>query len=79
MSDLETQVKDLIVTVTNTDEVLAEPDLDLFEAGLLDSLAVVELLVSVGDLLGTSFAPTEVDREEFNTVNAIVAFAKEHA
>ena len=70
MSDLETQVKDLIVTVTNTDEVLAEPDLDLFEAGLLDSLAVVELLVSVGDLLGTAFAPTEV---------AIVAFAKEHA
>ena len=46
-------------------------DVDLFEEGLLDSMAAVELLVDIEEEFGVSIAPTGVPREEMNTVNLI--------
>ena len=54
-----------------------ERDMDLFEVGLLDSMAAIELLVALEDEFGVSIAPTEVEREEMNTVNKIVARVEE--
>jgi D-alanine--poly(phosphoribitol) ligase subunit 2 len=48
-------------------------DLDLFEAGLLDSLGAIELLVGIEERFGVSIAPTAVERTEMNTVNRIIA------
>ena len=47
-------------------------DEDLFDLGLLDSMAAVELLVGIEEEFGVSIAPTELPREEMNTVNLIV-------
>ena len=64
---------DLIVDICGDDVVREERDLDLFEEGLLDSMAAIELLVGLEDTFGTSIAPTELDRSEMNTVNLIAA------
>ena len=62
----------MLEEVCDSDEVRTHRDEDLFELGLLDSMAAVELLVDIEDTFGVSIAPTEVEREEMNTVNLII-------
>ncbi len=73
------QVIDLVTKVTHNDEVADLPDLDLVEAGLLDSLAFVELLVGLEDIVGEPIPPTEVDRSELSSIDRILAFVAEYA
>ena len=40
---------------------------------MLDSLTAIELLVALESTFGVSIAPTELEREEMNTLNKIVA------
>ena len=49
-----------------------ERDIDLFKAGLLDSMAAIELLVGIESEFGVVIAPTAVEREEMNSVNKII-------
>lgn len=73
----EAAILRLLTDVCGTDEIADERDLDLFEAGLLDSLAFIELLVGLEDHFGITVAPTEVDRDEVSTVNQILHFVEE--
>ena len=73
MSDLDERIVDLIVDITGEDDVAEERDIDLFEERILDSMAAIELLVTIKDEFGVSIAPTELEREEMNTVNKIIA------
>ena len=77
MTDVQDKVVELLIDVCGTDEVADEPDADLFEAGVLDSLGFTELLVGLEDNFGFSVPPTEVEREELSSVNKIVAFVNE--
>ena len=66
------EVLDLIGEVCDDDAVRDERDLDLFEAGLLDSLAAIELLVGIEERFGVDIAPTAVERSEMNTPNKMI-------
>jgi D-alanine--poly(phosphoribitol) ligase subunit 2 len=59
--------------VTGDDAVLADPDVELFESGLLDSLGVVTLLVSFEETFGLSISPTELERAAWATPERLVA------
>lgn len=56
------------------DIVRNNPDIDLFETDLMDSLGFAELLADIEDELGILIAPSEVDRSTFNTPNRILAY-----
>lgn len=71
--DVRARVLDLLEDVSGDPAVRDHLDEDLFEFGFLDSMAAVELLVSLEEELGVSIAPTEVERSEMNTANKIVA------
>ncbi len=71
--DVRTHVLDLLEDVSGDPAVRDHLDEDLFELGFLDSMAAIELLVSLEEELGVSIAPTEVERSEMNTANKIVA------
>lgn len=71
--DVRARVLDLLEDVSGDPAVRDHLDEDLFELGFLDSMAAIELLVSLEDELGVSIAPTEVERSEMNTANKIVA------
>lgn len=73
MSTIDQQIIDLVVEISGEDEVADDLDMDLFEEDMLDSIAAIELLVALQDNFGVSIAPTELEREEMNTVNKIVA------
>lgn len=72
-ADIDERIVELIVEISGEDEVADERDLDLFEEQVLDSMAAIELLVAIKDEFGVSIAPTELEREEMNTVNKIIA------
>lgn len=69
---LEQEVLDMLADICADDAVREERDIDLFDAGLLDSLAGVEVLVGIEERFGVDIAPTEVERDEMNTVNKII-------
>lgn len=63
---------DLIEGVCDDEVIREERDIDLFKAGLLDSMAAIELLVGIESEFGVVIAPTAVEREEMNSVNKII-------
>ena len=70
--EVEEKMLDMLEEGCGDEEVRDHRDEDLFELGLLDSMAAVELLVDIEDEFDVSIAPTEVEREEMNTVNLII-------
>ena len=71
-NSVEERILDLIEEVCDDEVIREERDIDLFEAGLLDSMAAIELLVGIESEFGVEIAPTAVEREEMNTVNKII-------
>ena len=52
------------------DEIVREnPDIDLLEEGLIDSLDYIELLLWIEEAFGLKMSPSELTREEMATPN----------
>ncbi|EJZ83387.1 D-alanine--poly(phosphoribitol) ligase subunit DltC [Slackia piriformis] len=69
---VEEKMLAILADICADDIVYEERDIDLFDAGLLDSMAAIEVLVSIEDEFGVEIAPTEHERNEMNTVNKII-------
>ncbi|WP_165003041.1 MULTISPECIES: D-alanine--poly(phosphoribitol) ligase subunit DltC [unclassified Enterococcus] len=74
---MEEQILAILEEITGTDEVRKNREIDLFEEGLLDSLASVQLLVELDGQLDIQVPVSEFDRENWNTPNKIIAQAEE--
>jgi D-alanine--poly(phosphoribitol) ligase subunit 2 len=68
------EVLSALETLTRTSEVRRDPDLEIFELGLLDSLGAVELLVLLSDRLAIPLSPAELDRDTWATPRKITAY-----
>ena len=68
------EVFSAVARATRLDVSREELDLDLFELPLLDSFAVVELLVYLSDRLQVDLSPSEFDRERWATPRKIIAY-----
>lgn len=53
--------------------VVPSPDTDLIETGLLDSLALVELLFEIEQRFGVDLALDDLDIENFRTLERLAA------
>ena len=73
---MEEKLLDLLAELCDDDDVKENRDEDLFESGLLDSLAFAELLVSIEEEFGVTIAPSQVEREDINTANKIIDLVK---
>ncbi|WP_250674645.1 D-alanine--poly(phosphoribitol) ligase subunit DltC [Paraclostridium ghonii] len=60
--------------VLGCDEIRDDLDLNLFEAELLDSLAIIEVLLEIEERLGITLQPTDLERSDMATVNNLVKF-----
>ena len=70
--ELEEKMLDFLDVGCGVDVVRWNRDEALFALGLLDSMGAIELLVDIEDVFGVYIAPTEVERNEMNTVNLII-------
>ena len=68
----EGKLLDLIEEIADDPVIREERDMDLFEEGLLDSMAAIDLLVALETDFGVRISPTELERDEMNTVNKII-------
>ena len=71
-NEIESRGLEMLEEICDDEAVREERDVDLFEAGLLDSLAAIEVLVGIEENFGVEIAPTAVERKEMNTVNKII-------
>lgn len=68
---MKEKLLEIVVELCEEDAVRDDLDMDLFEEGLLDSLAVAELLVAIEEEFGVVLSPTEYDKTQLATVNKI--------
>ncbi|KRM12307.1 D-alanine--poly(phosphoribitol) ligase subunit DltC [Paucilactobacillus suebicus] len=69
--DAKETVMNVLKDITGTD-LSDKMDENLFETGLIDSMATVELLLNLQDELGIDVPISEFDRQEWDTPNKII-------
>ena len=57
----------VLVEVAETEEVLKQPELALYDLQILGSMKTVELIVALGRELGVEISPAEFEREAWAT------------
>lgn len=70
----ETMAIELLENVTGTEGLEEDKELDLFEAGLLDSLAVISIIVQIEEKTGVILQPTDFQREDIASVVALTKY-----
>ncbi len=68
---MDEKLIDILVEICDEEGIREEPEMDLIEEGLLDSLALVELLVRLEDEFSITISPTEYEKGDFSTFNKI--------
>ncbi|AWK50121.1 D-alanine--poly(phosphoribitol) ligase subunit 2 [Clostridium beijerinckii] len=71
---MEEKVLNILIEVTGNDDISEERDADLFEAGLLDSLGIIEVLLKIEEVFGLRLQPTDLEKKDMATVNNLVKF-----
>ncbi|WP_125762363.1 D-alanine--poly(phosphoribitol) ligase subunit DltC [Companilactobacillus hulinensis] len=71
------KIVDILKDVTGLDNVGNDKDQDLFASGILDSMATVEVLVTLQDDFGITVPVSEFDRSQWSTINKISDRVKE--
>lgn len=65
-------VLEILEEITETEEVKQNPNIKLFDEGLLDSMATVQLLIEIEEKLEITVPVSEFDREEWATPEMII-------
>ena len=73
---MEEKILDLLEEICEDDIIREERDMDLFVVDILDSLGFAELLTRIEEETGVIISPSEVVRDDINTVNKILELVK---
>lgn len=69
---MEEKILDMLVEICGDEIVKEEPDINLLEEDLIDSLDYTELLVAIEEAFGIVMSPSEFTREEMDTPRKII-------
>lgn len=72
MVDVESAVLEVLEGIVQTDEVKKNPNLPLFDSGLLDSIGVVQMLAALQQKCGVEIPLTDFDASTWDTPAHIV-------
>ncbi|EII0223503.1 D-alanine--poly(phosphoribitol) ligase subunit DltC [Listeria monocytogenes] len=65
-------ILEILEEITETDEVVQNTNIKLFDEGLLDSMATVQLLIEIEEKLDITVPVSEFDRDEWATPEMII-------
>jgi D-alanine--poly(phosphoribitol) ligase subunit 2 len=71
--DIRETVLSELERVAETDQVRLDPQIRLFDEGVLDSFATIELMVALGQRFDLSISPAAFDRTLWATPEKIIA------
>lgn len=75
--DLKKIALEILEEACETDEIKEDLDLDLFEAGLIDSLTTINIILLIEEKLGIKLQPTDFRKENISNVNNLCKFLEE--
>ena len=70
---------EILENVCETDELDEEPDMDLFDAGLMDSQSSINILLEIEKNLGMKLQVTDIDKSDISTVNNFESFLRKRS
>ncbi|WP_430536349.1 D-alanine--poly(phosphoribitol) ligase subunit DltC [Listeria rocourtiae] len=70
-------VLEILEEITESEEVVENTSVQLFDEGLLDSMATVQFLIEVESRLGITVPVSEFDRDEWATPEKIITKLEE--
>ena len=70
---------EILENVCETDELDEEPEMDLFDAGLMDSLSSINILLEIEKNLGMKLQVTDIDKSDISTVNNFESFLRKRS
>ena len=73
MSTTTDRTLEILAEITETDRVRTEPNLPLFDTGLLDSLGIVTLISRLSEEFGLDISPAEFERDDWATPAKLTA------
>lgn len=65
-------ILEILEEITETEEVVQNTNIKLFDEGLLDSMATVQLLIEIEEKLDITVPVSEFDRDEWATPEMII-------
>ncbi|MBO4908274.1 MAG: D-alanine--poly(phosphoribitol) ligase subunit DltC [Lachnospiraceae bacterium] len=76
---MKEDILEILAELCEDEVVKEEEDVELFESGLLDSMAYLELLMEIETRLGITISPSEVSKDDINTPAKFVEFVMNKA
>lgn len=74
---MEDKILDIMLDITGEEGIRDDIEVDLFEAGLMDSLSLVTLMVELEEAFDLVISPSEYEREDFSTVHKIIGIVSD--
>ncbi len=72
--DFKDLALEIMEEICETDEIKEDLDLDLFDAGLIDSLSTINIILLLEEKLGIRLQPTDFEKNDIATVNNFIKF-----
>ncbi len=72
--DFKDLALEIMEEICETDEIKEDLDLDLFDAGLIDSLSTINIILLLEEKLGIRLQPTDFEKNDITTVNNFINF-----
>ncbi|MCI7000192.1 MAG: phosphopantetheine-binding protein [Clostridiales bacterium] len=77
MEKYEQLARDILESTCETDEIFEDYDMDLLDAGYLDSFSLLNIIVEIEDKMGIALQPTDMKKDNIRTVNDMIRFLEQ--
>ena len=77
MTENEKIAREVLVATCDTDEILEDYDLDLVDAGFIDSFAVLTAILEIEKRTGLKLQATDIKKSDVSSVNNLIRFLDE--
>lgn len=74
---MKNEILEMLCEICEDTVVCEDLNINMFDTGLLDSLAVTTLIVEIEERFGISLSPTEIERSQMDTPNKLIALLEE--
>lgn len=76
MNKYEKIARDILEDTCETDEIFDDYDLNLIEAGYLDSFGLLNIIVEIEEKMGIRLQPSDINKDDISTINSFIDFLK---
>lgn len=74
MDRCEEMARKILAGTCETEEIFEDYDMDLIDAGYLDSFSLLNVIIEIEDKMGLKLQPTDINKEDIRTVNRFIAY-----